>query len=136
MILVGASANRLDIGCAVCVGPIYAAKLLSLDLTLGFHASNQILQLARVFKVLSTTLSELMTYYTRIFTSVSPHPVAYLFPKPTAVAALSIPQLEYKHPMSNTGQPALDIADFGAASTALYTAVLVENGETTELRSS
>ena len=49
IVLVGATANRLEISVAVCVGPIYVTKLLSLDLSLGFHASDNIIRLARVF---------------------------------------------------------------------------------------
>ena len=49
--LVGATANRLEISVAVCVGFIYVSELLTLDLSLGFHVSDNIIRLARVFEV-------------------------------------------------------------------------------------
>ena len=52
IVLVGATANRLEISIAICVGPIYVTKLLTLDLSLGFHASDNIICLARVFQAL------------------------------------------------------------------------------------
>ncbi|KAF8905857.1 hypothetical protein CPB84DRAFT_569667 [Gymnopilus junonius] len=46
-------ANRLEISIAVCVGPIYVTTLLALDLSFGFHAFDNVIQVAHVFKVLS-----------------------------------------------------------------------------------
>ena len=51
IVLVGATANRLEISVAVCVGSIYVSKLLTLDLSLGFHTSDNVIRPARVFEV-------------------------------------------------------------------------------------
>ncbi|KAF8905837.1 hypothetical protein CPB84DRAFT_1844818 [Gymnopilus junonius] len=54
IIPIGATANPLEVSIAVCVASIYVTKLLTLDLSFGLHASdNVIIQLALVFKVLS-----------------------------------------------------------------------------------
>lgn len=42
----------------VCIGSVYAMKLLVINLFLGFHASENIIRLADVFKALSRCRSD------------------------------------------------------------------------------
>ena len=60
IVLVGATANRLEISIAVCVGPVYVSRLLVLDLSIGFHASDNTIRLARTFKALSHCRADLL----------------------------------------------------------------------------
>jgi hypothetical protein len=82
IVLVGATANRLEICIAVCVGPIYVSKLLALDLSLGFHASDNIVRLARVFQALSLCCKHLQMYYDGVSNSAPPK-LSCLYPNPT-----------------------------------------------------
>ncbi len=82
IVLVGATANRLEICIAVCVGPIYVSKLLALDLSLGFHASDNIVRLARVFQALSLCCKHLKVYYDGVRNSAPPK-LSGLYPNPT-----------------------------------------------------
>jgi hypothetical protein len=66
IVLVGATANRLEISIAVCMGSIYVSKLLVLDLSLRFHASDNIIRLARIFKALAHCRVDLRKYYDRV----------------------------------------------------------------------
>ena len=128
IVLVGASANRIDISVAVCVGPIYVSNLLSLDLTLGFHGSN-IIRLARVFAALSLCRVELQNYYKVVGEMTSPQ-LSCLFPSPTLVDfAMTLPKLVYRKFLSRAGQPISDILDMGNATTAMYIATANETEE-------
>ena len=89
IVLVGATANRLEISVAVCVGSIYVSELLTLDLSLGFHASDNIICLARVFEVLSDCRKALQRYYGEVGRLRSPR-LSCLFPCPTLVDTLRL----------------------------------------------
>jgi len=75
IVLVGVTANRLETSIAVCVVAIYVSKLLALDLSSEFHASDNIIRLARVFRVLHLCRVELESYYDNAIILVSPTPL-------------------------------------------------------------
>ncbi|KDR76199.1 hypothetical protein GALMADRAFT_210854 [Galerina marginata CBS 339.88] len=129
MVLIGATANRLEISIAVCVGPIYVTKLLTLDLSLGFRASDNVIQLARVFKVLSRHRVELQSYYQNVKNSASPR-LSCLFPNPTPIdPSKALPKLTYRQFLSRSGQPTPDFVDLGGCTTAMYIATLDDTNQ-------
>ena len=123
-VLIGVAENRIDISIAVYIGDIHVTKLLTLDATSGFLASDNIVRLARVFVALSLCRKDLAVYYDEIerrkvlkFSS--------LFPEPTpADPSDSLPVLTYKHFLSRAGQPASVLAGLGNTTTAMYIAAL------------
>ncbi|KAF8329867.1 hypothetical protein F5887DRAFT_1003612 [Amanita rubescens] len=122
IIFVGATANRLEISVAVCVGPIYVTKLLTLDLSLGFHASDNIIRLARVFGALSRCRADLKNYYDRVRALDFPK-LSCLYPNPTPLdPSKPLPQLTYKQFLSRAGQPTPTLVDLGDATTTMYIA--------------
>jgi hypothetical protein len=124
IVLVGATANRLEISIAVCVGSIYVSKLLALDLSLGFHASDNIVRLARVFKALSLCRVDLQKYYDEVNNLTSPR-LSCLYPSPTPVdPSKALPKLVYQQFLSRTGQPTSTLLDLGNTTTAMYIATL------------
>ena len=124
IVLVGATANRLEISVAVCVGSIYVSKLLTLDLSLGFHASDNIIRLARVFEVLSDCRIALQRYYDEVGRLRTPR-LSCLFPSPTLVdTSIELPKLTYRQFLSRAGQPTSVLVDLGNATTTMYTATL------------
>ncbi|KAF8962089.1 hypothetical protein BDZ97DRAFT_1156495 [Flammula alnicola] len=129
VVLVGATANRLEISVAVCVGPIYVSKLLALDLSLGFHASNNIVRVARVFKALSLCRTDLQNYYDGVSNLASPK-LSCLYPCPTPVdSSRALPKLAYRQFLSRAGQPTSAIVDLGNTTSAMYIATLSETGQ-------
>ena len=124
IVLVGATANRLEICIAVCVGPIYVSKLLALDLSLGFHASDNIVRLARVFRSLSLCYKRLQAYYDGVANSTSPK-LSCLYPSPTpADPSKPLPKLVYQQFLSRAGQPTSALVDLGNTTTAMYIVTL------------
>ena len=129
IVFVGATANRLEISVAVCVGPIYVTKLLTLDLSLGFHASDNIIRLARVFGALSRCRADLKHYYDRVRNLNFPR-LSCLYPDPTPLDPSKVlPQLTYKQFLSRAGQPTSTLVDLGDATTAMYIATLSDTNE-------
>ncbi|KAG5651027.1 hypothetical protein H0H81_010155 [Sphagnurus paluster] len=55
-VLLGIAENRIDTSMAVCIGEIHVTKLLTLDVIVGFLASDNIIHLARVFKALFSAM--------------------------------------------------------------------------------
>jgi len=124
IVLVGATANRLEICIAVCVGPIYVSKLLALDLSLGFHASDNIIRLARVFQALSLCCKHLKVYYDGVRNS-APAKLSGLYPNPTPADLSNLPpKLVYQRFLSRAGQPTSALVDLRNTTTAMYIATL------------
>ena len=129
VVLVGATANRLEISVAICVGSVYVSKLLTLDLSLGFHASDNIIRLARVFGALSACRVDLQNYYHEVSKLRSPR-FSCLFPNPTLVdSSRALPELTYRQFLSRAGQPTSALVDLGNATTAMYIATLGGTGQ-------
>jgi len=129
IVLVGATANRLEISVAVCIGPIYVTKLLTLDLSLGFHASDNIIRLARVFGALSRCWADLKHYYDRVENLDFPR-LSCLYPNPTPIdPSKALPKLTYGRFLSRAGQPTSALVDLGNATTTMYTATLDDTDE-------
>ena len=124
IVLVGATANRLEISTAVCVGPVYVSKLLVLDLSLGFHASNNVIRLARTFKALSRCRADLRKYYDGV-NNLFPPKLSCLYPNPTSVdPSIQLPELVYQKALSRAGEPTSALVDLGNTTTAIYVATL------------
>ena len=124
VVLISATANRLEISIAICIGLIYVTKLLMLNLSLGFHASDNITCLAHVFWALSCCLADLKTYYDRVRNLDSPR-LSCLYPNPIPVdPSKALPKLTYRWFLSQAGQPTSALVDLGNATTIMYTATL------------
>jgi hypothetical protein len=129
LVLVGATANRLEIVVAVCVGPIYVTKLLTLDLCLGFHTNNNMIHLARVFGNLSRWREDLQNYYNSVSNFASPR-LSCLFPDPTpADPSKPLPRLTYRQFFSRAGQPTSALVDLKGATTIMYIATLDDTSQ-------
>ncbi len=124
IVLLGVAENRIDISIAVCVGEIHVTKLLTLDVTSGFLASDNIVRLARVFKALSYCRRDLTCYYDEVGQETAPK-LSSLFPNPTPVdPSVVLPVLTFKQFLSRAGQPASALVDLGKTNTAMYIATL------------
>jgi hypothetical protein len=129
IVLVGVTENRLEISVAVCVGPIYVTKLLTLDLYSGFHASDNIVRLARVFGALSRCRVDLKNYYTSVRISPSQR-LSCLFPNATPIdPSKPLPKLTYRQFLSRAGQPIPDHVNLKNATTSLYIATLHDSDQ-------
>ncbi|PPQ82774.1 hypothetical protein CVT25_009269 [Psilocybe cyanescens] len=123
-VLIGVTANRLEISVAVCVGPVYVTKLLTLELTLGFHASESSIRLARVFKALSRCRENLKDYYDGVI-KLEPPKLSCLYPSPAAIdPSQKLPKLTYRQLLTRDGQPTSALVDLGNVCTAMYIASL------------
>ena len=98
-------------------------KLLTLDLSLGFHASDNIIRLARVFGALSRCRLDLRDYYARV-SNLTPPRLSCLYPNPTLVdRSKTLPPLTYRQSLSRAGRPSA-LIDLGNTSTSMYIATL------------
>ena len=123
-VLIGVTENRIDISIAVYIGDIHVTKLLTLDATSGFLASDNIFRLARVFVALSACRKDLTFYYDKIEQRNVPK-LSSLFPKPTPMdPSDSLSVLTYKQFLSRADQPALVLAGLRNTTTAMYIAAL------------
>ena len=99
-------------------------KLLTLDLSLGFHASDNIIRLARVFGALSRCRLDLRNYYDGVSNLTSPR-LSCLYPNPTLVdRSKTLPALTFRRFLSRAGRPTSALADLGNATTSMYIAIL------------
>ena len=115
IVLVSATGN-LEISIVVCLGAIYVSELLTLDLSLGFHASDQ-----RNWS--AVTLSVRSRKILQIFTSQSapchfPDPLVFFLTN-TYLSFNSIITSTYRQFLSRAGQPNPSILDLGAKATAI-----------------
>jgi len=99
----GVAETRIHISIAVCVGEIRVTKLLTLDTTYGFLASDNIVRLVRVFVALSLCRNNL-TRYDEVEKGKVPK-FSCLFPNltpcPAPVVPLDVlPNLAYKQFLS------------------------------------
>ena len=111
------------------MGSVYVSKLLTLDLSLGFHASDNIIRLARVFRALSRCWADLKIYYDRVENLDFPR-LSCLYPNPTPVdPSKALPKLTYRQFLSQAGQPTSALVDLGNVTTTMYTATLSDTDE-------
>jgi hypothetical protein len=104
-------------------------KLLTLDLSLGFHASDNIIRLARVFGALSRCRLDLHDYYDSVSNLTSPR-LSCLYPNPTLVdRSKTLPTLTFRQFLSRAGSPTSAHVDLGNATTSMYIATLDDTKE-------
>jgi len=104
-------------------------KLLTLDLSLGFHASDNIIRLARVFGALSRCRLDLHNYYDRVSKLIPPR-LSCLYPNPTLVDhSKTLPALTYRQFLSRAGRPTSALVDLGNATTSMYIATLSDTNK-------
>ena len=108
---------------AVCVGSIYASKLVTFDITPGFHLSENIIRLARIFKCLSSCRAALETHYRAVQDNRTT--IAAIYPNPTSASGDALPRLIYHGVVLRTGERfSTSLPDLGTRTTALYRATL------------
>ncbi|KAF8340881.1 hypothetical protein F5887DRAFT_1225861 [Amanita rubescens] len=130
IVFVGATANRLEISVAVCVGPICVTKLLTLDLSLGFHASDNIIRLGSCLWSLSHAVEQISNIITtESETRTFPDSLVYIPTRHPSIPSEALPQLTYKQFLSRAGQSTSTLVDLGDATTAMYIATLGDNNE-------
>ncbi|KAJ2935845.1 hypothetical protein H1R20_g1250, partial [Candolleomyces eurysporus] len=127
VLIIGVSGNRVQVSAAIFLGRIYVTTLFALDLSSGFHISETIVRLARVFEAVSKCRSELRSFYTQISLS-SDATFSALFPNPTSARGESLPSLTYRRFMARTGQPMSTIPDLQNMTTTMYIAILDSTG--------
>ena len=99
-------------------------KLLPLDTTYGFLASDNIFRLARIFVALSSCGNDLTRYYDDIVQKKVPK-LSCLVPNPTPVVPSdALPDLTYTEFLSRTGHFTSVLMDIGNTTTAMYIATL------------
>lgn len=104
-------------------------KLLTLDLSLGFHASDNIIRLARVFGALSRCRLNLRHYYDSV-SNLKPPRLSCLYPNPTLVdRSKTLPALTYRQFLSRVGRPTSALVDLGNTTTSMYIATLGDTNE-------
>jgi hypothetical protein len=96
------------------------------DLASGFHASEAIIKLARIFKAISNSCSELEKYYQGVDTASSNSRTLVMYPSPTCVSGTSLPLLTYRHVISRAGRPTSELVDLGDVTSTIYGATLTE----------
>lgn len=123
IILIAATANRLEIAVAVSIGQIYVTRLLVLDLSFGFCASENIIRLARVFKAVRCAFENLDAYYENLANTL-PQKLSCLYPKPSSADGRPLPKLTYHKFLARNGQPTSALVDLGKVNAAMYIATL------------
>lgn len=93
---------------------------------LGFHGSDNVVGLARVFRALSDCWVDLKKYYDEV------NKLAFLAYIPTRIPddpSKALPKLVYKRFLSRAGQPTSEIVDLGSMNTAMYIAMLSDTNQ-------
>ncbi|KAJ2914043.1 hypothetical protein MD484_g6368, partial [Candolleomyces efflorescens] len=128
VVLIGFTGNRIQVSAAVCAGAIYVSSWCTLDLSSGFHSSQNAVRLARVFKALSSCRPELQSYYDEVLPSPDISrslKLSALYPNPTFISDdVKPPSLVYRQFMTRNGKPTSDIPRLGNSITAMYIATL------------
>ncbi|KZT03937.1 uncharacterized protein LAESUDRAFT_728638 [Laetiporus sulphureus 93-53] len=101
-------ANRLEISAAIFTDGIYADKLVSLGLLLGFDGEENVLQLARILHVLAVSAKEIREHYEEARNNTPSDLTAVVLPDPTPVSGRTLPRLTFKSKLSRTNK-ALEI---------------------------
>lgn len=135
-VILGITANRLEIVAAVCVGEVYASRLLCLDVSCGFHTSANIIRIARVFQILKRTGNSLDEYYHKLSRDIEQKKApdfSFLFPDPTllddADPTKTLPKLQFKRFFSRTGNEEKKIIGLRDRTTALYVASFLDDSQ-------
>ncbi|KZT07892.1 uncharacterized protein LAESUDRAFT_650178 [Laetiporus sulphureus 93-53] len=108
IILIGTMANRLEISAAIFTDGIYADKLVSLDLLLGFDGEENVLRLARILHVLAISAQEICAHYEEARNNPPSDLIAVVLPDPTPVLGETLPKMTFKSKLSRSNK-ALDI---------------------------
>jgi len=96
--------NRLVVSTAIYTDSIYANELLSINLSFGSHASNNVLRVARVFMAMNRCTERLRALYSNLGTSTPSAPSAkVMWPDPTPDPPLSTDWIEELEFFSKSG---------------------------------
>ena len=77
--------NCLTVSAAVYTNAVYADKLLSIDLYLGAHGSDNVVRLARIFTAITNCTNQLSSLYSKLETETHPRvDPSVMYPNPTA----------------------------------------------------
>jgi hypothetical protein len=84
VVLLAIAGNRLIVSAAIFTDSIYADELFQMKLSFGFHGSDNVLRVARVFVAINRCTDRLRVLYTNLRTSTQPTPPSkFLWPNPT-----------------------------------------------------
>ena len=115
-VLLAIAGDRLTVSTAVYTNEIYVDELLSIPLRLGFHKSNDVLRVARVFMAMNESIKRLHTLYRGLIPTLrssSPR-TTVLWPQPTAdppPLTESLPKLEFFTKVNRADGTALSQVD-------------------------
>lgn len=108
---------------AVCVGSIYASRLVAFDITPGFHLSENIIRVARIFRCLSSCRAALAAHYREVQDNRTT--IAAIYPDPTSASGDALPRLVYHGALLQNGEHvSTSLPDLGVGVTALYQVTL------------
>ncbi|KAF9644455.1 hypothetical protein BDM02DRAFT_3212847 [Thelephora ganbajun] len=121
VILLAISGNRLVVSTAVFTDTIYADELLSIRLQLGFHASDNVSYVARVFMAINKSMERLRELYKNL-----------LWPSPTAdpPGLIEFPKLEFFCKVNQADGAELSVIDEENQRHATYLARMETETET------
>ena len=121
VVLLSVAGNCLTVSTAIFTNAIYADKLLSIDLYLGAHGSENVLRVARIFHAIKECTTQLCEHYKGL-EKLPNHPrVMYPNPTPDPPEA-EIPQLDFSYKLSRADGTPLDIIEPDEERHALYLA--------------
>ena len=97
VVLLTMAGNCLTVSAAVFTNAVYADKLLSIDLYLGAHGSENVVRVARVFMAIQKCVERLCTLYGKLESEERPRvDPSVMYPNPTADPPdAEIPQLRF-----------------------------------------
>ncbi|KAF4622459.1 hypothetical protein D9613_009476 [Agrocybe pediades] len=126
-VFIGIAGSRLQVSIAVYIGAVLVSDLVEIDLScLGFHASDVIIRVARIFTALSLCHEDLKAYYASIERQhTTPLDISFLFPQPISATKAQLPNIIYDRPLDPEGRPTEEVPDFERRSTALYLGTFV-----------
>ena len=85
MVLLTMTGNCLTVSIAVCTNAVYADKLLSVDLNLGVHGSDNVVRVARIFMAIRGCTERLGALYGKLEAEKCPRvDPSVMYPNPTA----------------------------------------------------
>ena len=121
VVLLSVAGNCLTVSTAVFTNAVYADKLLSIDLHLGAHGSDNVLRVARIFHAIKECTTQLREHYEGL--EKHPNHPRIMYPNPTPdPPEAEIPQLEFSYKLSRVNGAPLSTIEPDDERHALYLA--------------